>query len=406
MPRQRPPKTRAARGLDLLNFFIAGEQTGFGPFVAVYLTARHWTQVEIGFALSLGTITAMVSQVPAGVLVDALRVKRTAVAAAIVAVGLSALLLAIWPASLPVLTAQVLHGFASCMLTPAIAAVSLALVGHATLGERIGRNARFAALGNGLAAAVMGLLGSYVAERAVFVLTVVLCVPALATLPFIDAKPVPPPRRAKTRRAGLAELVKLLTHRSLLVFCACAALFQLADSAMLPIAAGELTQRQGTHADLIIAACILAPQGVVALLSPWVGRTAERLGRRPLLLLGWASLPLRGVLLALLPNPYLVVAVQALSGVSGAVFGVMLPVIADDVTHGARRFNLCIGIFGLAGTAGAVLSTTLAGFLADVAGDRIAFLGMAAAGLAGTALVWLAMPETASIEAPDEPTKE
>ena len=73
MPRKRVPKTRATRGLDLLNFFIAGEQTGFGPFVAVYLTARHWTQVEIGFALSLGTITAMVSQVPAGVLVDALR---------------------------------------------------------------------------------------------------------------------------------------------------------------------------------------------------------------------------------------------------------------------------------------------------------------------------------------------
>jgi MFS family permease len=204
----------------------------------------------------------------------------------------------------------------------------------------------------------------------------------------------------------LAELLKLLTHRSMLVFCACAALFQFADSAMLPIAAGELTQRKGAHADLIIAACILAPQAVVALLSPWVGRTADRLGRRPLLLLGWASLPLRAVLLALLPNPYLVVAVQAISGVSGAVFGVMLPVIADDVSQGARRFNLCIGIFGLAGTAGAALSTTLAGLLADLAGDRVAFLGLAAAGLAGTALVWLAMPETGSIEAPDEPDEE
>jgi MFS family permease len=84
----------------------------------------------------------------------------------------------------------------------------------------------------------------------------------------------------------------------------------------------------------------------------------------------------------------------------------MLPVIADDVSQGARRFNLCIGIFGLAGTAGAALSTTLAGLLADLAGDRVAFLGLAAAGLAGTALVWLAMPETGSIEAPDEPDEE
>jgi MFS family permease len=169
----------------------------------------------------------------------------------------------------------------------------------------------------------------------------------------------------------------------------------------LPIAAGELTKREGTHANLIIAACILAPQAVVALLSPWVGLTAERLGRRPMMLLGWASLPLRGVLLAVVPNPYLLVAVQALSGVSGAVFGVMVPVIADDVTQGARRFNLCIGIFGLASMAGGALSTTLAGLLADMAGDRVAFLGLAVAGLAGTALVWLVMPETGSVEAPE-----
>jgi len=399
MPRKRATKTRATIGLDLLNFFIAGEQTGFGPFVAVYLTARQWTQVEIGFALSLSTITAMVSQVPAGLLVDALRSKRVAVAAGILAVGISALLLAIWPALLPVLTSQVLHGFASCVLTPGIAAVSLELVGHATLGERIGRNARFAALGNGLSAGAMGLLGSYVSEQSVFLLTAALCVPALATLPFIDAKPPPPPRRAATRRARWSELVALLTDRRLLMFAACAALFQLADAAMLPIAAGELTKQKGTHAALVIAACILAPQAVVALLSPWVGRTAELRGRRPMMLLGWASLPLRGVLFALLPNPYLLVAVQSISGVGAAVFGVMLPVIADDVTRGARRFNLCIGIFSLAGTAGGALSTTLAGLLADLAGDRVAFLGLAAAGLAGTALVWLAMPETGSSEA-------
>jgi MFS family permease len=220
-------------------------------------------------------------------------------------------------------------------------------------------------------------------------------------LPFIVATPPPPPRRAATRRARRSELVALLTDRRLLMFAACAALFQLADSAMLPIAAGELTKQKGTQANLIIAACILVPQAVVALLSPWVGLNAERFGRRPLMLLGWAALPLRGVLLAMLPNPYLVVAVQAIGGVSAAVFGVMLPVIADDVTLGARRFNLCIGIFGLAGTAGAALSTTLAGLLADIAGDRVAFLGLAAAGLAGTALVWLAMPETRSIEAPE-----
>ena len=409
MTPERVPTSRATRGLDLLNFFIADVQTGFGPFVAVYLTARHWTQVDIGFALSLGTITAMISQVPAGVLVDTMRRKREAVAAGIVAVGLSALLLAVWPQMLPVLVAQVLHGFASCVVTPAIAAVSLGLVGHVALGERLGRNARFAAFGNGIAAGVMGLLGSYVSEQSVFVLTAALCLPALATLPFIKAAPgnaAEPridragsnvgraPLPAQTPQARRTELVALLTDRRLLVFAGCVALFHLSNAAMLPIAAGEVTEQEGTHASLIIAACIMVPQAVMALLSPWVGRTAELRGRRRLLLLGWASLPLRGVLLAVLPNPFLLVAVQSLDGISAAVFGVLVPLIADDLTRGLNRFNLCIGIFGLAAFAGAALSTTLAGWIADVAGEPAAFLGLALAGAAGTVLVGLAMPET------------
>ena len=364
---------RPTRGLDLLNFFLADAQTGFGPFVAVYLTARHWTQEEIGFALSLGTITAMVSQIPAGALVDAVRGKRAIVAVGIVAIGLAALLLGVWPVLLPVIVAQVVHSFASCMLTPAIAAVSLGLVGHAALGERLGRNARFAAIGNGLAAGVMGLLGSYVSTRSVFILTAALCVPALLTLPFLNsnqstAKPIAPATDPKQQRSGL---VALLTDRRLLVFAACAILFHLSNAAMLPIVAGELTQTAGSRASLIIAACIVIPQIVVALASPWVGRTAERIGRRPLLMLGWASLPVRALLLALLPGPFLIVALQALSGISGAVFGVMMPLVADDVTRNMHRFNLCIGIFGLAAAGGATFSTTLAGWLADSQGDQV-----------------------------------
>jgi len=132
----------------------------------------------------------------------------------------------------------------------------------------------------------------------------------------------------------------------------------------------------------------------LALLSPWVGRTAELRGRRPLLLLGWVALPLRGVLLAVLPNPFLLVAIQSLDGISGAVFGVLVPLIAADLTRGLNRFNLCIGVFGLAAFAGAAVSTTLAGWIADAAGEPAAFLSLALAGAAGTALVWLAMPDT------------
>ena len=143
MPRDGTLPARGPRALDLLNIFVADVQTGFGPFVAVYLTTHKWTQVEIGFALTLGTIVALISQIPAGALVDAMRNKRAAASGALIGVIIAASLLALWPTQLPVLVAQVLHAFASCILTPAIAAISLHLVGHSELGERLGRNARF-----------------------------------------------------------------------------------------------------------------------------------------------------------------------------------------------------------------------------------------------------------------------
>ena len=122
MPRDGTLPARGPRALDLLNFFVADVQTGFGPFVAVYLTTNKWTQVEIGFALTLGTTVALISQLPAGVLVDAARNKRAAASGALLGVITAALLLAIKPTVLPVMVAQALHAFSSCILTPAIAA--------------------------------------------------------------------------------------------------------------------------------------------------------------------------------------------------------------------------------------------------------------------------------------------
>src|ERR1700755_202060 len=116
MPRDGTLSARGPRALDLLNFFIADVQTGFGPFVAVYLTMHKWTQVQIGLALTLGTVVATISQLPAGVLVDAVHNKRAVASGALLGVIVAALLLAIWPFELPVMFAQTLHAFSSCVL--------------------------------------------------------------------------------------------------------------------------------------------------------------------------------------------------------------------------------------------------------------------------------------------------
>jgi MFS family permease len=393
MPRDGTLPARGPRALDLLNFFVADVQTGFGPFVAVYLTAHKWTQVQIGFALTAGTIVGMLAQIPAGALVDATPNKRAAASGALIGVIIAALLLAVRPTQLPVILAQMLHAFASCVLTPAIAAISLHLVGHSALGERLGRNARFASIGNGLAAAVMGATGAWLSSRAVFLLTAALCVPALIALAGIGRGPHSR-RQTNARAMDWPGLRKLLSDRRLLVFGICVALYHLSNAAMLPLAAAEVTMRAGSYANIIIAGCILVPQGVVALLSPWVGRASAQIGRRPLMLLGWAALPARGLLLAVLPGPWLLVAGQAVSGISAAVFGVMLPLLAADITRGSSHFNLCMGLLGLAMYIGAALSTTLGGWIADSVSLPVAFCALAAVGLAGTTVVWTMMPET------------
>jgi MFS family permease len=389
--------TRSLRALDWLNFFVANVQTGFGPFIASYLASHKWTQGEIGMALSVGTISAMVSQVPGGAAVDALRNKKGAAAWAIFAIILSAVLLATSPTVLPVIAAEVFHGFASCMLTPALAAISFALVGRANLGDRLGRNARWASIGSAVAAGLMGVFGEYYSPRAVFWLTAGLAVPALFALAMIQRtdtvelpKAAPTPQQIE-RRESLRELLR---DRRMLLFAACIVLFHLSNAAMLNLAAGEVTAGMGDNVQLVIAACIIVPQAIVAMMSPWVGRSAERWGRRPILLLGFSALPIRALLFAGISSPYLLVPVQMLDGLSAAVFGVMLPLIAADVAGDKGRYNLCIGLFGLAAGIGATLSTTAAGFVADHFGNAVSFFGLAAAGALAVLLVWAAMPET------------
>ncbi len=388
------------RGLDGVNFFIAAVQTGFGAFVAVYLTENRWTPEQIGFALTIATICGLVSQVPAGALVDRLHDKRHAVQTGAVGVGLGAALLALTPTEPVVYLAEALQGLGSSLIGPGIAATSLALVGQRAFSERVGRNARFSSIGNGLTAGVMGAAGSYVAPVSVFWLTAVLTVPVLVSLSLIGhdrgrtVATTAPDNKKDDGAPSLAGLKALLLDRRLTIFAACIILFFLSSAAMLPIAATQVTKHHPKLADAIIAVTILVPQAVVAIISPWIGRTSEHAGRRPMLLLGWGLLPLQGMLYATLPGPVALPLSQVLSGASGAAFGVMMTLVAADITHGTGRFNLTLGALGVAISVGASLSTSFAGVVANMFGDRSAFIGLALAGLCGVLLLLFAMPET------------
>src|SRR5271165_3158769 len=178
--------SRSSHGLDGVNFFVAAVQTAFGSFVTVYLVKNDWPPEAIGFALTVATMSSLLSQLPAGAALDSIRDKRRAVMLGIIGVGLATLLLCVMAARVAVYLALAVQGLASSLIGPGIAAISLALVGQAALSERIGRNARFASIGNGLAAAAMGTAGSYLPALSVFLMSAVLTLPALLSLSLIS----------------------------------------------------------------------------------------------------------------------------------------------------------------------------------------------------------------------------
>jgi predicted MFS family arabinose efflux permease len=393
------PSRESLRGLDWFIFFLADVQTGFGPFVAVYLTTQKWTQVEIGTVLSIGGIVALIGQMPGGAIIDAARSERLVAGLAVVTIACAALAYAAWPIFAIVAVAATLHAAASCVLGPAIAAISLGLVGPYAIGERLGRNARFASLGNGVAAAVMGTFGYLLSSRSVFLVTFILAIPALLALARIREHEVDIARAhgAVPRTAPEAKstsVLALVRQRPLLIFAGSILLLQLANGAMLPLMAGVVTTRSSKWATVLIAACIIVPQAIVALTSPSVGRKAQQWGRRPLLLIGFAALVLRGVMFATVRDPYVLVVVQVFDGITAAVFAVMLPLIVADITFGSGHFNLAQGIVGTATGIGASLSTVLAGYVSDKFGSSTAFMGLAAIAAAGLVMIYFAMPET------------
>ncbi len=396
--------TRSRIGLNGLNFFTAAVQAGFGPFIAVWLTQSGWSLTDLGLALSIGTLAALIGQLPGGMLVDQIHAKRLAAAGALVALGASALMLCLAPTQPLVLGAQVAHGLASCVMTPAIAALTLSLCGHDNFSERLGQNTRYASLGNAASAALLGAAASTISEQAVFLVTAGLVVPALAALVVI-----PSPGR-------VAELVddhpallhpkqrphwpwQIFAEPALHIFAVACVLFQLANAALLPLALNGLTHK-GDAPGFLVSATIIVPQIITACIAPFAGRLAQRFGRRPVLIAGFAAVPLRAVLFVILPGALPLVALQALDGISAAVFGLMLPLIAADVTTRTGYLNLAIGALGLASGLGATFSTAIAGWIGDRLGDPMTFLVLAAAGAASVVLLWLAMPETRPAESP------
>jgi MFS family permease len=381
--------TRTGWGIDWLNFFLADVQTGLGPFVAIYLAGRQWNPQSIGIALTVGGIAGIVAQAPAGALVDALRAKRTLIAVGVVFLAIGAMMIAFLPRLWPILAAQTLIGVASSVFVPAVAAITLGVVGPRLFDRRQGRNQTFNSAGNVVAAIAMGVIGYKISNRAIFFFVATMTLPTLASIALINADDIDYDRARgggdKDKR-GESKFTVLLRDRRLAIFLACCVLFHFANAAMLPLLGELLSKGKGKASMAFMSVCVVTTQLVVALIAAACGALASRWGRKPVMMAAFLALPIRGLLIA----------IQILDGVGAGVFGVVSVLIIADLTRGTGRFNLAQGAIGAAVGIGASLSQSVAGGVVRHFGFDAGFLFLAVVAGAAALMFGLLMPETLS----------
>jgi len=287
-------KQRANRALDAANFFLADVRDGLGPYLAIYLlTEQKWNEARIGMVMSIAGFAGILAQTPAGALVDATRAKRLVMVAAALLVTLASVLLPLFPSFWPIAISQGIAHTAGVIFPPAIAAVSLGVVGPHIFAKRIGRNETFNHAGNATAAAIAGLAAYLFGPTVVFYLLAVMSVASIASLLAIPESAIDHDRARGLHEVGLqarpgagqdreqpSGLSVLFTCRPLLIFAVCVTLFHLSNAAMLPLVGQKLALQDTRLGTSLMSACIIAAQIVMVPMAILVGAKADDWGHK------------------------------------------------------------------------------------------------------------------------------
>lgn len=392
---------RTAHALDLLAFSLADVRDGLGTYLSIYLLlTHHWDQASIGFVMAVGGIAGVVAQTPVGALVDKTTAKRALVIVGAIGVAAAALAMPLLPGFHTISFLQAVTGVAGSIFNPAIAAITLGIVGTRLFSRRVGRNESFRHAGTASAAAAAGGLAYFFGPVVVFwLLAAMAVISVVATLRVPHNAIDNDMARGMDRAAGEQHtqpsgFAVLLHNRRLMIFAVVVFAFHFANAAMLPLVGQELALHNKQVGTALMSACIVTAQLVMMPVAYLVGAKADTWGRKPIFLVGFAVLTVRGFLYPLWDNSYWLVGVQLLDGVGAGIFGALFPIVVQDVTHGTGRFNVSLGAITTAWGVGAALSNFVAGGIVVAAGYGVAFMSLGAIAGVGFALYLIAMPET------------
>jgi MFS family permease len=393
-------------GLDLLTFLMADVRDGVGPYLSVFLKGSlHWRSGEIGIAMAASSITAAICQIPAGLLVDSVHAKRLLVVLSGLMVGLGCLLVVCVPKLIVVVGAQSALGAASAIIPPALAALSLGIVGRMRFPSRVSRNESFNHGGNFAAAILAGTIGQRFGYHWIFYLVCLFALGSAAAVALIRPGEIDhavarggddkDPQTEADQSGRAIPIPDLLKRRDLITFLVSVVLFHFGNAAMLPMAGQVLAKTHPGSDIMALSACIITAQLVMIGIAAMVGGAIRRgIGRKPVFLVAFITLPIRGFLFTLTDSPYGVVAIQLLDGIAAGIFGVISVIIAADLMRGTGRFNFAQGLVALSTGLGAASSNLCSGFVVQLFGYTAGFITLAWIAIVGLIFFAWLMPET------------
>jgi MFS family permease len=384
------------------SYFLGVSGIGFTlPYLPVYLGDRHLSNAAIGIISTLAAVAGLV-QFPLGLFSDWLGRRKPILIAALVLLTLATVLLPlVWaPLALAVLVMLFAENGA-CRAT--IESLAGAEAAHLAPPSEVGAALGALRFWKPISIVLVALAGSILAENVgieaiLWPLAALQGVGVLVALPIHEATG-PSTNQHGVGSDGAAVMPPVsvpgrgLRDGTLWVFVLAVVLFHFANAPGGVYLARFLEEELAAPRRVLAYAFVISMIVWMLVVRP-VGRLTDRVGRRPLLIVGWITMAVRLALVAVAQTPGQVLAIQTLDGLANGLFAVLAAAWVTDRLADPRRVGTAQVLVGTALVGGSAAGPLVAGLIVDVVGYRGMFGLLAGVGTMATVLVILCVPET------------
>lgn len=395
------PSTGSRRSLSSLIFFISDIRHGVGPLLSIHLrNTLQWDPSKIGLALAAIEFSAFLNQIPAGLIIDSSKRKRTIIAISCLLIIFGCLIILFNTSLMPILIAQLLMGFSVAFISPALGSITLGLFGRKKFPSRLGKNESWNHLGNVFTALTAGYIAYQFGSFWIFYLLIGFGILSLISLSLINPNEInyAISRELPSNSKVAVPISALFKNKAIIVFNISIILYYLANGAQMAMVAQILAFKDPSNGALLIAACMIIAELTMVFVAYVMSKIVNGFNRRTLFLTAFIILPIRATLYTFVENSLLLLLIQVLDGAAAGIIGIMGTLINSDLALNTGRFNLIQSFGGMSNSIGEALSLFSAGMIASIFGFTISFIYLIAVGVVGVLFFLILMPETKPIK--------